>query len=79
MISGLMLSHRRREVHLAGMHIAKSDAEKIGPQGGKSKAAQGRGVFPNLTVEENLSAGLVPASFPPPERSSPGPMRDSHG
>ena len=41
------------DIHLAGMHIAKATPEEL-TRAGMCMVPEGRGVFPNLTVEENL-------------------------
>ena len=51
-VSGLM-PPTEGDIHLAGMHIAKATPEEL-TQAGMCMVPEGRGVFPNLTVEENL-------------------------
>ena len=51
-ISGLMPA-TEGDIHLAGMHVANVTPEEL-TRAGMCMVPEGRGVFPNLTVEENL-------------------------
>ena len=51
-ISGLM-PPTEGDIHLAGMHISNATPEEL-TRAGMCMVPEGRGVFPNLTVEENL-------------------------
>jgi branched-chain amino acid transport system ATP-binding protein len=51
-ISGLM-SHTSGDIHLAGMHVSGATPDQL-TRAGLTMVPEGRGVFPNLTVEENL-------------------------
>jgi branched-chain amino acid transport system ATP-binding protein len=51
-ISGLMPS-TSGDIHLAGVHVAGASPEEL-TRAGLCLVPEGRGIFPNLTVEENL-------------------------
>jgi branched-chain amino acid transport system ATP-binding protein len=51
-ISGLMPASAG-DIHLAGVHVANASPEEL-TRAGLCMVPEGRGVFPNLTVEENL-------------------------
>jgi branched-chain amino acid transport system ATP-binding protein len=51
-ISGLMPA-TDGDIHLAGMHVSHATPEQL-TRAGLCMVPEGRGVFPNLTVEENL-------------------------
>jgi branched-chain amino acid transport system ATP-binding protein len=51
-ISGLMPS-TAGDIHLAGVHISNAAPDEL-TRAGLTMVPEGRGVFPNLTVEENL-------------------------
>ena len=51
-ISGLMPA-TEGDIHLAGVHVANATPEQL-TRAGLCMVPEGRGVFPNLTVEENL-------------------------
>jgi branched-chain amino acid transport system ATP-binding protein len=51
-ISGLM-PLTSGDIHLAGMHVSNATPDKL-TRAGLTMVPEGRGVFPNLTVEENL-------------------------
>jgi len=51
-ISGLMPA-TEGDIHLAGIHVANATPEQL-TRAGLCMVPEGRGVFPNLTVEENL-------------------------
>jgi branched-chain amino acid transport system ATP-binding protein len=60
-LSGLM-KPTAGDIHLAGVHVAGASPDKL-TRAGLCMVPEGRGVFPNLTVEENLwlasSAGVA--------------------
>jgi branched-chain amino acid transport system ATP-binding protein len=51
-ISGLMPA-TEGDIHLGGVHVAKATPDEL-TRAGLCLVPEGRGVFPNLTVEENL-------------------------
>jgi branched-chain amino acid transport system ATP-binding protein len=51
-ISGLM-APTEGDIHLAGVHVSGASPEEL-TRAGLCMVPEGRGVFPNLTVEENL-------------------------
>lgn len=51
-ISGL-LPLTAGDIHLAGMHVARATPDQL-TRAGLTMVPEGRGIFPNLTVEENL-------------------------
>jgi branched-chain amino acid transport system ATP-binding protein len=51
-ISGLM-TPTEGDIHLAGVHVSGAKPEEL-TRAGLCMVPEGRGVFPNLTVEENL-------------------------
>jgi branched-chain amino acid transport system ATP-binding protein len=51
-ISGLMPA-TDGDIHLAGVHVANASPEQL-TRAGLCLVPEGRGIFPNLTVEENL-------------------------
>jgi branched-chain amino acid transport system ATP-binding protein len=51
-ISGLM-EPTSGDIHIGGMHVSGVTPDKL-PRAGLCMVPEGRGVFPNLTVEENL-------------------------
>jgi branched-chain amino acid transport system ATP-binding protein len=51
-ISGLMPA-TDGDIHLAGVHVANAPPEQL-TRAGLCLVPEGRGIFPNLTVEENL-------------------------
>ncbi|MBN9620249.1 MAG: ABC transporter ATP-binding protein [Actinobacteria bacterium] len=51
-ISGLM-APTSGDIHLAGVHVDGADPDAL-TRAGLTMVPEGRGVFPNLTVEENL-------------------------
>ncbi|HZC53662.1 MAG TPA: ATP-binding cassette domain-containing protein, partial [Mycobacterium sp.] len=51
-ISGLM-PVTAGDIHLAGMHVSGATPDQL-TRAGLTMVPEGRGVFPNLTVEENL-------------------------
>ncbi|MDT4947733.1 MAG: branched-chain amino acid transport system ATP-binding protein, partial [Pseudonocardiales bacterium] len=51
-LSGLMPS-TSGDVHLSGVHISNATPDQL-TRAGLTMVPEGRGVFPNLTVEENL-------------------------
>jgi branched-chain amino acid transport system ATP-binding protein len=51
-ISGLM-APTEGDIHLAGVHVAGAKPEEL-TRAGLCMVPEGRGIFPNLTVEENL-------------------------
>jgi branched-chain amino acid transport system ATP-binding protein len=51
-ISGLMPS-TSGDIHLGGMHVSNARPDEL-TRAGLTMVPEGRGVFPNLTVEENL-------------------------
>jgi branched-chain amino acid transport system ATP-binding protein len=51
-ISGLM-PPTEGDIHLAGVHVANASPDEL-TRAGLCMVPEGRGVFPNLTVEENL-------------------------
>ena len=51
-ISGLM-PLTSGDIHLAGMHVADATPDEL-TRAGLTMVPEGRGIFPNLTVEENL-------------------------
>jgi branched-chain amino acid transport system ATP-binding protein len=51
-ISGLM-TPTEGDIHLAGVHVSGADPDEL-TRAGLCLVPEGRGVFPNLTVEENL-------------------------
>ncbi len=51
-ISGLM-SPTAGDIHLGGVHISNASPDEL-TRAGLTMVPEGRGVFPNLTVEENL-------------------------
>jgi len=51
-ISGLM-APTSGDIHLAGVHVAGASPDEL-TRAGLCMVPEGRGVFPNLTVEENL-------------------------
>lgn len=51
-VSGLM-APTSGDIHLAGVHIDRADPDAL-TRAGLTMVPEGRGVFPNLTVEENL-------------------------
>jgi branched-chain amino acid transport system ATP-binding protein len=51
-ISGLMPA-TSGDIHLGGVHVSSASADRLN-RAGLCMVPEGRGVFPNLTVEENL-------------------------
>src|SRR5206468_5466508 len=51
-ISGLM-APTAGDIHLAGLHVAGATPDELN-RAGLCMVPEGRGIFPNLTVEENL-------------------------
>src|SRR3954463_5506177 len=51
-ISGLM-TPTAGDIHLAGMHVSGASPDEL-TRAGLTMVPEGRGIFPNLTVEENL-------------------------
>jgi branched-chain amino acid transport system ATP-binding protein len=64
-LSGLM-KPTAGDIHLAGVHVSGASPDKL-TRAGLCMVPEGRGVFPNLTVEENLwltsSAGVAVAQI----------------
>ena len=63
-ISGLM-QPTEGDIHLGGVHVSGASPDEL-TRAGLCMVPEGRGVFPNLTVEENL--WLASYSGPPVER-----------
>jgi branched-chain amino acid transport system ATP-binding protein len=63
-ISGLM-APTEGDIHLAGIHVSGARPDEL-TRAGLCLVPEGRGVFPNLTVEENL--WLASYSGPPVEK-----------
>jgi branched-chain amino acid transport system ATP-binding protein len=63
-ISGVM-QPTEGDIHLAGVHVSGAAPEEL-TRAGMCMVPEGRGVFPNLTVEENL--WLASYSGPPVEK-----------